>query len=130
MKLAAVAVLLAATLLAGCGGGVSGQIPRSRATAELRAILGAKPIWIRLARVEGGKLAWLGFSPQGNPPDRECLRQPCARTPSPVAAFVDARGHAFDGWADVRAASEPASPAAVVRAMSRHESIRLASSGG
>src|SRR4051794_14892844 len=103
MKLAAWAVLLAAGVLAGCGG--SRQVPRSRAAVELRQILGAKPAWIRLARVEGGKLAWLGFSPRANPRDRECLPAPCAHAhkPSPVAAYVDAGGQAFDGWADVPA---------------------------
>jgi hypothetical protein len=46
-----------------------------------------------------------------------------------VAAFVDAGGNRFDGWADVQLGTEPASPVAVVRAMNAHESVRLVSSG-
>jgi len=128
-------------VLAGCASGHTTQQPentrhptvsRAHAFREVRGILGARPVWLHLAWVGGygstHNLAWLGYSPLGNPPDRECLRPPCTHRPSPVAAFVDARGSGFDGWADVRPAGTTATPGEVVRVMARHETIRLARS--
>jgi len=140
MKRALFAALLAALAVAaaGCGGtrvvGLPLPLPKSSSTAtlQLHAILGARPIWVRLALMPvaaNDKLVWLGFTPSGNP-IRECPRPPCHKTPSPVVAYVDALGNGFDGWADVHPAREPASPPAVIRALRRaHQPARLVGLG-
>jgi hypothetical protein len=139
MKRAPAAVLLAAVAIAAAGcasshpatngagqaAGVRTVITHAKALREVSSLLRAKPNWIRLVRVNGGQLAWLGFSPRGNPV-RECPQPPCQKPPAPVAAYVDARGDRFTGWSDLQLQKEHPSPANVIQALRQHQTVALA----
>lgn len=133
MRRTLIALLLVVVVLAVAGCGSSGPkapdvgISRAKAQMTLRLTLGARPIWIRQAWIPGaGKVTrgWLAFSPVANPPGRECLRPPCVRKRSPVAAYTTSK---TTGWSDIHPNAEPASPRTVILALRRvHENIRLA----